>query len=186
MHGHTNAKKKLVAVSARTYGNILPTCTASHGINPHPRDVQFKYLLNAPKSLQFATQDVPKLEDQVVILWNIRLVFRRYNGCFHCSEYSGEIDMIRISIEMLASVVTQPACFIYAGKNQIVVRCCYNTHRYCRNVAARSLQHSIPNPKNLPWLRIKFLSSLHSFLSSVSKMKATAVTCRNMNTKTRK
>lgn len=52
----------------------------------------------------------------MVTFKNIRLMFRRFNGCFNFSECSGENDVIRISTEVHTSVVTQPAYFIYAEK----------------------------------------------------------------------
>ena len=165
----------------------MPVCTTSYGINPQPRrDVQFKYLRMPLK--------VCNLLHQMCRSWKIKWS--------HCeTSVSCFVGLMAVSFQWIQwrdwddkniyrsahERRNSNSVFYLRGKNQIAGRCCYNTHRYCRNVADRSLQqHSVRNPKNWPWLRIKFLSPLHLFLSSVSKIKATTVTSRNTNTKTRK
>ena len=134
---------KLVAVSARTVGNILPACTESHGLNPQPRrDVRFKYLLVPLKVCNLLHQMCRSYK----IKWSH---FETSVLCF--------VGLMAVSFQWIQwrdwddKNITRSAherrnlnsVFYLPRKNQIVVRCCYNKHRYCRNVAAHHYSNTV-------------------------------------------
>jgi hypothetical protein len=154
-------------VSTSLYGVTRRKTTALSGRSVHVR-------FYVPKGPQFTTSDVPVLEDQIVTFWNIRHVFRPFNGSLHFSEYSGETETIRISIKAHTRVATQTSRFIYTEKSDCGEVLLLHTHQYRRNIAvvnsndvpeAHSLQqYSTSNPKNWTPVTYKILFSF-TFIS---------------------